>query len=87
LACFEVQVVAMDRPDGLLVDRLLDAGIGVLALHPNPVKATSVTIPGPPGPLPDLFANQLWPAPTSSRRQITPLFDTGRLRRQWGTLG
>ena len=40
LACFEVEVVAIERPDGLLVDRLLDAGIAVLALHPNQVKAT-----------------------------------------------
>jgi len=37
--CFEVQVVAIERPDGLLVDRLLDAGVRVLALHPNQVKA------------------------------------------------
>ena len=27
LACFDVEVVAMERPDGLLVDRLLDAGM------------------------------------------------------------
>ena len=39
LACFEVEVVAIERPDGLLVDRLLDAGVGVIALHPNQVKA------------------------------------------------
>jgi transposase len=39
LACFDVEVVAIERPDGLLVDRLLDAGIAVLALHPNQVKA------------------------------------------------
>jgi transposase len=39
LMCFEVEVVAIERPDGLLVDRLLDAGIRVLALHPNQVKA------------------------------------------------
>jgi transposase len=39
LACFEVEVVAIERPDGLLVDRLLDAGMRVLALHPNQVKA------------------------------------------------
>jgi transposase len=39
LACFDVEVVAIERPEGLLVDRLLDAGIGVLALHPNQVKA------------------------------------------------
>jgi transposase len=39
LLCFEVEVVAIERPDGLLVDRLLDAGVRVLALHPNQVKA------------------------------------------------
>lgn len=39
LACFEVEVVAIERPDGLLVDRLLEAGVRVLALHPNQVKA------------------------------------------------
>jgi transposase len=39
LACFEVEVVAIERPEGLLVDRLLDAGVRVLALHPNQVKA------------------------------------------------
>lgn len=31
--------VAVERPDGLLVERLLDAGLMVLALHPNQVKA------------------------------------------------
>jgi transposase len=39
LECFEVELVAIERPDGLLVDRLLDAGVRVLALHPNQVKA------------------------------------------------
>src|SRR5450432_633044 len=39
LVCFEVDLVAIERPDGLLVDRLLDAGVAVLALHPNQVKA------------------------------------------------
>jgi len=32
--------VAIERPDGLLVERLLDAGLRVLALHPNQVAAT-----------------------------------------------
>jgi Transposase len=40
LACFEVELVAIERPDGLLVDKLLEAGVRVLALHPNQVKAT-----------------------------------------------
>jgi len=39
LSCFEVDLVAVERPDGLLVDRLLEAGVRVLALHPNQVKA------------------------------------------------
>jgi transposase len=36
---FEVQLVAIERPDGLLVERLLDAGLRVLALHPNQLAA------------------------------------------------
>jgi transposase len=39
LACFEVDVVAIERSEGLLVDRLLEAGMQVLALHPNQVAA------------------------------------------------
>lgn len=31
--------VAVERPDGLLIERLLDAGLVVLPLHPNQVKA------------------------------------------------
>lgn len=31
--------VAIERPDGILVERLLDAGLEVLAIHPNQVKA------------------------------------------------
>jgi transposase len=34
-----VEVAAIERPDGVLVERLLDAGVQVLALHPNQVKA------------------------------------------------
>ena len=34
-----VELVAIERPDGLLVERLLDAGLRVLALHPNQVAA------------------------------------------------
>jgi transposase len=32
--------VAIERPDGLLVDRLVEAGITVLPVHPNKLKAT-----------------------------------------------
>ncbi len=35
-----VECCAIERPDGLLVGRLLAAGIVVLAIHPNQVKAT-----------------------------------------------
>ncbi len=34
-----VKLAAIERPDGLLVGRLLAAGICVLAIHPNQVKA------------------------------------------------
>jgi len=32
--------VAIERPDGILVDRLLETGITVIAVHPNQAKAT-----------------------------------------------
>jgi transposase len=35
----QVERLAIERPDGLLVGRLLAAGITVLAIHPNQVKA------------------------------------------------
>jgi transposase len=34
-----VERVAVERPDGLLVERLLEAGLTVLPIHPNAVKA------------------------------------------------
>ena len=40
LVRLEVGLVAIERPDGVLVERLLDAGVGVIALHPNQVAAT-----------------------------------------------
>jgi transposase len=39
LVRMDVALVAIERPDGLLVERLLDAGLRVLALHPNKVAA------------------------------------------------
>jgi transposase len=36
----QVELVAIERPDGLLVDRILDAGIRIVALHPNQVAAS-----------------------------------------------
>src|SRR5881227_1456212 len=35
----KVQLVAIERPDGLLVERLLDAGLWVLPMHPKQVAA------------------------------------------------
>jgi transposase len=35
----DVELVAIERPEGVLVERLLETGIKVLALHPNQVKA------------------------------------------------
>lgn len=37
-SCFEVQVAAIDRPEGLLVDWLLESGVRVLAWAPYQVK-------------------------------------------------
>lgn len=34
-----VVLVAIERPDGLLIERLLDAGLQVIAIHPNQVAA------------------------------------------------
>ena len=39
LVRLKVRLVAVERPDGLVVERLLDAGLRVLALHPNQVAA------------------------------------------------
>ena len=35
-----VGLVAVERPDGLLIERLLDAGLLVIAVHPNQVAAS-----------------------------------------------
>ena len=40
LVRLQVELVAIERPDGLLVERLLDAGLRILPLHPNQVAAT-----------------------------------------------
>lgn len=39
LRAHRAERVAIERPDGLLVDRLLEAGLVVIAIHPNQVKA------------------------------------------------
>jgi transposase len=40
LVGLQVALVALERPDGLLIERLLDAGLAVIAVHPNQVKAS-----------------------------------------------
>ena len=45
LVRMEVGLVAIERPDGVLVERLLDAGLKVLALHPNKVAAAPGQVP------------------------------------------
>lgn len=54
LACFDVGLVAIERPDGLLVDRLLEAGVRVLALNPRQVAAARDRF-GVPGGKSDRF--------------------------------
>jgi transposase len=39
LVTLGVERVAVERPDGLLIERLLDAGLLVIAMHPNQVAA------------------------------------------------
>jgi transposase len=39
LLALGVALVAVERPDGLLIERLLDAGLEVIAIHPNQVAA------------------------------------------------
>jgi transposase len=40
LVRMKVELVAIERPDGVLIERLLDAGLRVIAIHPNQVAAT-----------------------------------------------
>lgn len=40
LKALEVERVAIERPDGVLVERLLGAGLEVLAIHPNQLAAS-----------------------------------------------
>jgi hypothetical protein len=39
LVSHQVEVIAIERPGGVLVERLLETGVKVLALHPNQVAA------------------------------------------------
>jgi transposase len=40
LVRMKVELVAIERPDGVLIERLLDSGLQVIAIHPNQVAAT-----------------------------------------------
>ena len=40
LVALDVARVAIEQPNGLVVDRLLDAGISVVAVHPNQLAAS-----------------------------------------------
>jgi transposase len=35
----DVELVAIERPDGVLIERLLDSGLNVIAVHPNQLAA------------------------------------------------
>ena len=39
LLALRVARIAIEQPNGLVVDRLLDAGIAVVAVHPNQLAA------------------------------------------------
>lgn len=39
LVRLKVERVAIERPDGVLIERLLDARLRVIAMHPNQVAA------------------------------------------------
>ncbi len=45
----QVQAVGIEKPDGLLVGRLIAAGLTVLAMHPNQVKAARDRFRAAPG--------------------------------------
>ena len=40
----QVALVALERPDGLLIERLLDAGLSVVAVHPNQVQGDAPAV-------------------------------------------
>ena len=48
LVALGVTRVAIERPDGILVDRLLETAITVIAVHPNQAKAARRSLLGLP---------------------------------------
>ena len=62
-----VDLVAVERPDGLLIERLLDAGLHVIAVHPNQVAAMRPRFSnaGAKSDSFDASCSPSWPAPTA----------------------
>jgi hypothetical protein len=44
LVRLRVALVALERPDGLLIERLLDAGLAVVAVHPEPGRGDAAAV-------------------------------------------
>jgi hypothetical protein len=64
-----VKRVAIDRPDGVLVGRLLEAGLVVLSIHPNQLKAARPRFRAAGGKSDSFDAFSAWPslpAPTTT---------------------
>ena len=69
LADHGVRRVAIERPDGVLVERLLEAGLAVLPIHPNQMKAATGPAFAPRAASPTastLSCWRSWPAPTTT---------------------
>jgi Transposase len=65
----EVKRVAIERPDGVLVERLLEAGLIVLPIHPNQLKAARPRFRASGGKSDSFDAFSAWqssPAPTTA---------------------
>ena len=62
-----VRLVAIAHPDGVFIERLLDAGLRVIAIHPNEVAATrsrfGAAAASPTGSTPSCCAS--WHGPTT----------------------
>ena len=71
--------VAIERPTGLLVDALVQAGFVVVPIHPNVVKACVSS--GAPGPIGSPTTPPSTPAPSRSRLPNPQMVDTGSLMR------
>lgn len=70
LVTLGVERVAIERPDGLLVERLLDAGLTVIAMHPTrsprPERSSVRPAGSPTGSTRSCCANSRAPITTAS---------------------